>query len=100
MRNYEFTNYDCIKKMSISQMEVFLDEIYCVGLNTGMYASRMNDADVLEENPFSFEWLLDKAEPAVLPTNTIDDERECLNAFVKAALRNAEIEYDIESECD
>lgn len=47
MRDYEFTNYDCIKKMSISQMEVFLDEIYCAGLNTGMYASRMNDADVL-----------------------------------------------------
>ena len=86
--------------MSISQMEVFLDEIYCAGLNTGMYASRVKDADVLEENPFSVEWLTDKAEYAVLPTNTIDDERECLNAFVKAALRNAEIEYDIESECD
>lgn len=100
MTNYELTNYDCIKKMSISQMEVFLDEIYCAGLNTGIFASKRNDIDILDENPFSVKWLTDKAEPAVLPTNTINDERECLNAFVKMALRNAEIEYDVESECD
>lgn len=94
-------NYEAIIKMSVSQLEAFLDEVYCTGLNTGLYAARLEDlesSDILDDNPFSVEWLTDKAEPAVLSTNTDDDERECLNAFVKAALRNADIPYDEEGE--
>lgn len=94
-------NYEAIMKMSISQLEAFLDEVYCAGLNTGLYAARLEDldsSDILDDNPFSIEWLTDKAEPAVLPTNTDDDERECLNAYVKAVLRNANIPYNEEGE--
>lgn len=94
-------NYEAIMKMSISQLEAFLDEVYCAGLNTGLYAARLEDldsSDILDDNPFSIEWLTDKAELAVLPTNTDDDERECLNAYVKAVLRNANIPYNEEGE--
>ena len=87
-------NYDAILKLSMRQLEAFLDEVYCAGLNTGLYAARLEDlesSDILDENPFSAEWLTDEAEAAVLPTNTDDDDRECLNAYVKAVLRNADI---------
>ena len=94
-------NYEAIMKMSVSQLEAFLDEGYCAGLNTGLYAARLEDvesSDILDDNPFSVEWLTDEAEPAVLPTNTDDDERECLNAYVKAVLLNADIPYNEEGE--
>lgn len=94
-------NYEAIMKMSISQLEAFLDEVYCAGLNTGLYAARLDDleaSDILLVNPFSIEWLIEEAEPAVLPTNSDDDERECLNAYVKAVLRNADIPYNEECE--
>ena len=90
-------NYDAIIKMSFTQLEAFLDEVYCTGLNIGLYAARLEEAEsekVLGENPFSIEWLIDEAEPAVLPTNTVDDQRDCLNAFVKAALLNADMRED------
>lgn len=94
-------NYEAIMKMSVSQLEIFLDEVYCAGLNTGLYAARLEDlenSDILDDNPFSAEWLNDEAEPAVLPENTNDDGKECLNAYVKAVLRNAGITYNKEGE--
>lgn len=94
-------NYEAIMKMSVSQLEAFLDEVYCAGLNTGLYAARLEDlesSDILDDNPFSIQWLTSEAEPAVLPTNRVDDERDCLNAYVKAVLRNADITYDEEGE--
>lgn len=94
-------NYEEIMKMSVTQLEAFLDEVYCAGLNTGLYAARLEDlesSDILDDNPFSIQWLTDEAEPAVLPTNPDDDERECLNAYVKAVLRNADIPYNEEGE--
>lgn len=94
-------NYEAIMEMSIPQLEAFLDEVYCTGLNTGLYAARLEDlesSDILDENPFSAGWLTAEAEPAVLATNTYDDDRICLNAYVKAILRNADIAYNEESE--
>lgn len=82
-------------KMSTLQLEAFLDEVYCAGLNTGLYAARLKETesdDILDVNPFSVEWLIDEAEPAVLPSNTVDDQRECLTAFVKAVLLNVDIQ--------
>lgn len=87
-------NYEAIMKMSILQLEAFLDEVYCAGLNIGLYAARLKETepdDILDVNPFSVEWLMDEAEPAVLPSNTVNDQRECLKAFVKAVLLNAHI---------
>lgn len=94
-------NYEAIMKMSVSQLEAFLDEVYCTGLNTGLYAARLEDlesSDILDDNPFSMEWLTDEAEPAVLPTNTLDEERDCLSAYVKAVFQNADIPYHEEGD--
>ena len=94
-------NYEAILKMFILQLEAFLDEVYCAGLNNGLYAARADESTaskILDDNPFSIEWLTDEAEAAVLPTNTIDDERDCLNAFVKAVLLNADIQEGEEFE--
>lgn len=87
-------NYEAIMKMSILQLEAFLDEVYCAGLNNGLYAAGVDEqkaSAVLDENPFSIDWLTDEAEDAVLPTNTVDDNRDCLNAFVKAVFLNGDI---------
>nr|QGT51130.1 hypothetical protein Firmicute1046_2060 [uncultured Firmicutes bacterium] len=90
-------NYEAIMKMTILQLEAFLDGVYCTGLNTGLYAARLEDVesyDILDENPFSVEWLTAEAEPAVLTSNRDSEDKECLNALTKAVLRNANIEYD------
>lgn len=92
-------NYEAIMKMTVAQLEAFLDEVYCTGLNTGLYAARFDNEEfyeILDENPFSFKWLLDEAEPAVLETD-LSDNKEMLDALKKALLRNAGIDYD---ECD
>ena len=76
-------------------MEAFLDEIYCTGLNTGMYVAKLGESeayDILEENPFALEWLKDDAEPAVLPSNSADVNRECLKAYVLSAFSVAGID--------
>ena len=94
-------NYEAIMKMSIYQMEAFLDEIYCAGLNMGLYAARIEGEkadEILGENPFSIEWLTDEAEAAVLPTNSLDDQRDLLNTYVKAALLTAGIKEGEEFE--
>ena len=90
-------NYEAIMKMTIPQLEAFLDGVYCTGLNTGLYAARLEEeesCDVLGENPFSVEWLADEAEPAVLSSNWDGEDEELLNALAKALLRNAGIEYN------
>lgn len=90
-------NYEAIMKMSVLQLEAFLDEVYCTGLSTGQYASRCspNEAcEVLGENPFSIEWLAADAETAVLPDNPPGEERDCLEAYARAVLRNAGIPYE------
>ena len=49
-------NYEAIMKMSIYQLEAFLDEVYCAGLNMGLYAARLEDEEaenILGDNPFS-----------------------------------------------
>lgn len=92
-------NYEGIMKMTIAQLEAFLDEVYCTGLNTGLYAAILDNedsCDILDENPFRAEWLLDEAEPAVLKTD-LSDNKEMLNALTKALLRNAGIDYN---KCD
>ena len=88
------TNYDAIINMSISQLEGFLDDVYCTGLNVGLYAARtenIESSDDWDNNPFDVRWLNDEAEPAVLPKNKDEGEREYLKALVKAILQNADI---------
>lgn len=89
-------NYEAIMKMDRAQLEIFLDNVYCAGLNNGMYATRLTDDEadkILEVNPFDMKWLTDDAEPATLCVKSDDDEY-LLNALVKAVFRNAEIAPD------
>ncbi len=68
-------NYEAIMKMNREQLEGFLDDVYCAGLNAGMYAAFHEDEseEILGENPFDKEWLSEDAEPATLCL----DSEEC-----------------------
>lgn len=62
-----------------------------------MIVNSLNEnCDVLDETPFDLEWLLDRAEPAVLKPD-LSNNKEMLNALTKALLRNAGIDYN---KCD
>ena len=61
MNNKRITNYAAIINMSISQLVAFLDEVYCTGLNTGLYAARsentvLSDALKLAEKKVLAIW--------------------------------------------
>lgn len=88
-------NYEAIMQMSREQLEDFLDDVYCTGLNTGVYASRQpeeQEEKILGEKPFDGKWLSDNAEPATLCKAAEDGDTYLLKSFVKALLRNAEID--------
>lgn len=90
-------NYEAIMKMSREQLEYFLDDVYCTGLNNGMYAARQPEGkadEILDINPFSKKWLAESAEPATLCAESDDGEDYLLKAFVEAALRNAGIDVE------
>ena len=87
-------NFEAIKKMSREQLEAFLDNVYCTGLNNGMYASRQPEGeavDILDKCPFDAAWLSDDAEPATLCDKTEDDEY-LLDALTKSIIRSAGID--------
>lgn len=46
-------NYTAIIKMSLDHLAVFLDEVYCTGLNNGMWVARQSEQDdpILDVNP-------------------------------------------------
>ncbi len=86
-------NYTAIMKMSKNQLEMFLDDVYCTGLNNGMYAAEHpeND-DILAEFPFNEKWLSADAEPATLCHEGEDGDGCLTDIFVESALRNAGID--------
>lgn len=91
-------NYEAIIRMTWNAMENFLDQVYLAGFNTGMYAARQEDTELLDCNPFNAHWLADTAEKAA--TGEVDDEgdRYMLNALVEAIFRNAGIPMPEETE--
>lgn len=88
------TNYDAILRMTPEQMESFLDQIYLTGLNTGLYAARQEEDDLLEDNPFGSWWLRQPAEEATRSSPDLDGEEFLLSALVKAIFRNAGISLE------
>lgn len=82
-------NYKAIISMDRDTLEKLLDQIYCTGLNNGLYAAKQSEnekADLLSENPFDAAWLSASAEDELV------DVDECiLDALAKAVLRNAGI---------
>ena len=88
-------NYEAILKMSREQLEVFLDNVYCTGLNNGMYFSRQPEDqanELLDENPFDITWLKKDAECAILCTKCDDGDEYLLEALVESVVRNAGID--------
>lgn len=88
-------NYEAIRKMSREQLEAFLDDVYCAGLNNGMYAARQPEGaadDILDKNPFDAAWLSGDAEPATLCEKAEDGDAYLLDALTEAVIRNAGID--------
>ena len=86
-------NYSAIMKMSKKQLEMFLDDVYCTGLNNGMYASEHPENDnIIADFPFNENWLFAEAEPATLCPADEDGDGYLTDIFVQSAIRNAGID--------
>ena len=86
-------NYAAIMKMSRKQLEMFLDDVYCTGLNNGMYAAEHpENEDILADFPFDEKWLSADAEPATLCPYGEDSDGYLTDIFVQSAIRNAGID--------
>ena len=86
-------NYTAIMKMSKNQLEAFLDDVYCTGLNNGMYASEHPEKDdILADFPFNEKWLSADAEPATLCPEGEDGDGYLTEFFAQSAIRHAGID--------
>lgn len=88
-------NYQAIVKMNRQQLEVFLNDVYCAGLNDGMFAMRQPEdvaVEILDNNPFDKKWLSDSAEKALVQDTLECEDRYLLDALTNAVLRNAGID--------
>lgn len=86
-------NYTAIMKMSKKQLEMFLDDVYCTGLNNGMYASEHPENDgILADFPFNEKWLSADAEPATLCPEGEDGDGYLTEFFAHSAIRHAGID--------
>lgn len=87
-------NSEAIRKLSRTQMESFLDQVYLAGLNTGTYLANLPDEKeeeyLRDENPFDEKWLSAPAEPAL----TSDHDEHLLSALTKAIFRIVGADYD------
>lgn len=86
-------NYAAIMKKSKKQLEAFLDDVYCTGLNNGMYASEHpeND-DILADFPFNEKWLSADAELTTLCPEGEDGDGYLTDFFAQSAIRHAGID--------
>lgn len=80
------TNYEAIIKMSPAWMESFLDQVYLVGLNTGMHAAGLPEEEqdeLLDYSPFDASWLVADADSALVS----DDDDYLISPLVEAIVR-------------
>lgn len=98
MKKEFMSNLDAIKNMSLDEMAYFLDCVYATGLNDGIYFAKLSDkgddSDVLDECPYSEEWLSDEAEKATRCVFSDDGDANLPDFFVKAVFRVAGLDYD------
>ena len=90
------TNYEAIKRMTLEQMEIFLDNVYLTGMNNALYLSRLTEDEAadFQYETFDHPWLVSEAEEAT--EYVFDDDGETYMPFylVKAIYRNAGIDMD------
>ena len=94
------TNYEAIKRMSVEQMEAFLDHVLLTGLNLGMYAASLDEdrqGEVLDTNPYDETWLSSDAEDATEFVFAEDGDTYLPDALTAAIYKNAGIDHDEES---
>ena len=80
------TNYEAIIRMSPAWMESFLDQVYLVGLNTGMHAAGLPEEEqdeLLDYSPFDASWLVADADSA----RVSDDDDYLISPLVEAIVR-------------
>ena len=93
------TNFEAIKNMDKESLELFLDQVYVTGINTGTYAQSLSEEDstkVLDGLPFDGEWLDSEAEPAVI--NITDEDTPLLRALCSIVLKAAGVDVGDEDE--
>ena len=90
------TNYEAIKRMTMEQLEIFLDHVYLTGMNNALYLSRLTEDEVadFDYETYDHPWLVSEAEEAT--EYVFDDDGETYMPFylVKAIYRNADIDVD------
>ena len=80
------TNYQAIIQMKPDWMASFLDQVYLVGLNTGMYAAGLPEEEqdeLLDYSPFDASWLVADADSALV----FDDDEYLISPLVEAIVR-------------
>lgn len=80
------TNYQAIIQMNLDWMESFLDQVYLVGLNTGMHAAGLPEEEqdeLLDYSPFDASWLVADADSALVS----DDDEYLISPLVEAIVR-------------
>ena len=90
------TNYEAIKRMTMEQLEIFLDHVYLTGMNNALYLSRLTEDEAadFDYETYDHPWLVSEAEEAT--EYVFDDDGETYMPFylVKAIYRNAGIDID------
>lgn len=92
------TNFEAILQMDATKLETFLDHVYLTGLNTGMYAATLEEAEqeaVLDSNAYDMKWLLSEAEDATRLVFAEDGDTYMPNALTFAVLRSAGIDPEV-----
>lgn len=96
-------NYEAIKRMNLSELESFMDQVYLTGVNNGMYAASLQNGSeeqlsVLEETPFNEAWLVKDAEDAALCLPADDGDEYIFDELAAAVLRKAGIPFPEKTE--
>lgn len=89
------TNFEAILQMDATKLETFLDHVYLTGLNTGMYAATLEEAEqeaVLDSNFYDMKWLLSEAEDATRLVFAEEGDTYMPQALTMAVLRSAGID--------
>lgn len=90
------TNYEAIKRMTMEQLEIFLDHVYLTGMNNALYLSRLTEDEAadFEYETYDQPWLVSEAEEAT--EYVFDDDGETYLPFylVTAIYRNTGIDMD------
>ena len=94
------TNYEAIIRMSAEQMEAFLDHVLLTGLNLGMHAAGLDEAEqeeILDANPYNKAWLAADAEDATKLVFAEDGDIYLPDALTAAIFKITGISPDEES---